>query len=97
MQGCCTGLGGSSPGVLLVVAGAWLLPLPDPLRFLRKMEVRGACRAEEEEGAHERSSLALTDPEFWESSPTPAPRRLLPTVQESWSLDSMSPGTSHLR
>lgn len=50
-------------------------------RFLRQMEVRGSCGAEEE-GAHEGPSLALTDPDFWESS-LPAP-----TVQEPWSLDS---------
>lgn len=53
-----TGLRGSSPGVLLLVAGDWLPPLPGPLESLRKTELKEACVAEKEEGAHEEPGLA---------------------------------------
>ena len=52
---------GSLPGVLLVVARAWLLPSPGLLLSLRKTELREACEDGEEE-EHMRSLVLLRRP-----------------------------------
>lgn len=60
---------GSSPGVLLVAAGAWLLPSSGPLGSLRKLEIGEACGAEEVEGAHEDPAPPLQIPTSGEPRP----------------------------